>query len=454
MGEDSVMKYVIIGGDAAGMSAAMQIMKYDPSAHITIVEKGNVYSYGQCGLPYVIGGVVKDEQQLIARDVDVYRNKFGMDAKVGHEITELDTVAKNVIGKDMSKGTDFVIPYDRLLIATGADPFVPKWSGGELKGIHTLKTIPDALKIQQEIDRVQDVTIVGGGYIALEMAENFHRLGKTVRLLIRSDQIMRSLDKGISEKIESEANKYGIEIAYEEEIETIIGEQRVERIQTNKRTFSTDLILVATGIRPNTKFLKNTNIKTMENGAIYVNKCLKTNVPDVYAAGDCATQYHRLKKQTDYVALGTQANKQGRIAGMNMANKHREYRGMVGTSILKFMEIAIGKSGLSEAEAEKLSIPYDSVMMDVANIASYYPGVKELSIKINYRTDNGLLLGGQLIGEAGVDKRIDVIATALFNQMTVRDLEDLDLSYAPPYNGVYDPIQQVARKATSKLEEQ
>src|SRR5699024_8639804 len=140
--------------------------------------------------------------------------------------------------------------------------------------------------------------------------------------------------------------------------------------------------------------LKNTNIKTMENGAIYVNKCLETNVPDVYAAGDCSTQYHRLKKQTDYVALGTHANKQGRIAGMNMANKHREYRGMAGTSILKFMELAIGKSGLSEAEAEKLSIPYDSVMMDVANIASYYPGVKELSIKINYRTDNGLLLGG------------------------------------------------------------
>lgn len=447
------MKYVIIGGDAAGMSAAMQIMKYDQSAHITILEKGNYYSYGQCGLPYLIGGVVKDEQQLVARDVDVYRDQFGMDAKVGHEVTNINTESKIVSGKDLENGSDFFISYDRLLIATGADPFVPKWPGRELDGVHTLKTIPDALDIQQKIDDVQDVTIVGGGYIALEMAENFHRLGKKVRLLIRSDQMMRGLDKEISKQIESEANNYGIEVAYEEEIKTIIGEQGVEKIQTNKRTFATDLVLVATGIRPNTNFLENTNIKRMENGAIFVNKHLQTNVQDVYAAGDCATQYHRLKKQSDYVALGTHANKQGRIAGMNMANKNREYRGIVGTSILQFMGLAIGKSGLSEGEAEKLSIPYDTIMMDVGHIASYYPGMKKLSIKIIYRTDNGLLLGGQLIGEAGVDKRIDVIATALFNQMTVRDLEDLDVSYAPPFNGVYDPIQQVARKATSQLEE-
>lgn len=447
------MKYVIIGGDAAGMSAAMQIFKYDQDASITTLEKGAIYSYAQCGMPYVISGVIPSSDELVMRSAETFQDKFNIDARVFHEVDGVDTKQKIVTGFETQTGETFTIPYDKLLIATGADPVIPNWPGTDLRGVHTLKTIPDTEAIKAHVhNHIKDITIIGGGYIGLEMAESFHQLGKHVRLINRSEQVAKIFDIEMAHHIHDELKKHQIELLLDEDTIAIEGDEQVQAVRTEMGVYETDLVLIATGVQPNTKFLQHTAIKTAENGAVSVNERLETNVEDVYAAGDCAQQYHIVKQGNDFIPLGTHANKQGRIAGMNMTGKTRHFKGVVGTSILRMIDLTLARTGLSEREAKKASIPYSSVMIEATDIAGYYPGASTLTVKLIYRSDNRLLLGGQVIGKEGADKRIDVLATALFNQMTVGDLEDLDLSYAPPYNGVWDPVQRAARKAISQLE--
>lgn len=446
------MKYVVIGGDAAGMSAAMQILKHDKKAKITILEKGEIYSYAQCGMPYAISGVVPSVDDLVVRSVDVFRDKFGMDARVRHEVKKVDTDEKVIIGEKTDTGEEFRESYDKLLIASGASPFVPNFPGDDVEGVHALKTIPDTNEIIKEIKAgVEDVTIVGGGYISIEVAETFRMLGKNVRLLVRGTQLAEIFDEEISDMITKEATKQHIDVLFEEEIEEIIGEEAVTAVRTNKETYETDMIIIATGVRPNTAFLEKSGITLEKNGAISVNEWQETNIAEVYAAGDCAMQYHRVKEKAAYVPLGTHANKQGRIAGLNMVGETRSYKGMTGTSIMKFLDLSLGKTGLSDNEAAAEKLPYDSVTIEATNHAGYYPDAKKLTIKLTFHKENGKLLGGQVIGESGVAKRTDVLATALFNEMTVEALEDLDLSYAPPFNNTWDPVQRAARKAVGKL---
>lgn len=443
-----MMKYVIIGGDAAGMSAAMQMKKYDPNAEVTTLEKGTIYSYGQCGLPYVISELIPSTDDLIARSANTFRDKYGIDARTNHEVQQIDTVAKTVSGQDTQSGEAFDIAYDKLLIASGADPVTPDWKGSNLPGVHVLKTIPDADDIIKYLDDdIQNVTVVGGGYIGLEMAESFKTIGKNVRLIHRSNYVGKIFDPDMAQHIHDEAAKHNIELIVGESVTGINGEDTVASVETDQSTYETDLVLISTGIQPNTGFVQGTDITTGIKGAIEVNSYLETNIKDIYAAGDCALQYHMVKKQFDYIPLGTTANKQGRIAGMNMAGHSRKFKGVAGSSIIKFMELSLGKTGLSEKEAENLNIPYDSVNVQATDIASYYPHARPTYIKLVYQTDNHALLGGQIVGEKGVDKRVDVLATALFNQMKIDDIEDLDLSYAPPYNGAWDPIQRAARRA-------
>lgn len=448
------MKYVIIGGDAAGMSAAMQIFKYDPDATIITLERGGIYSYAQCGLPYVISNTIESSDELVMRSAETFQKKFGIDARTFHEVDHINEKEQIVSGIQVKTGEAFNISYDRLLIATGTDSFVPDWEGTDLPGVYTLKTIPDMEEIQEYITNdVKDITIVGGGYIGLEMAESFHQLGKQVRIINRGNQVAKIFDKEMARYIHEEAEKHGIELVMNEDTIAIEGNKAVQAIRTDKSRYDTDLVLIATGVKPNTSFLEDTSIERMENGTIIVNESLETNVPAIYAAGDCATQYHRVKERHDVIPLGTHANKQGRIAGMNMVGKSRTFKGIVGTSIMRFNDLTLARTGLSDREAEEEGIPFDSVTIDATHIAGYFPGNKKLTVKLTYHADNLLLLGGQVIGEAGVDKRIDVLATALFQQLTVADLEDLDLSYAPPYNGVWDPIQRAARRAVGKTEE-
>ena len=441
------MKILIIGGDAAGMSAAMQMVRNSSGHEITVLEKGGVYSYGQCGLPYVISGKIESTDQLIARTPSTFKEKYGIDARVFHEVQKVDTENKMVSGINHRNGETFSLPYDRLLIATGVSPVIPKWEGVILPGIFSLKTIPDAKVIMDYLEKdINNVTVIGGGYIGLEMAESFAELGKKVTIIERNEQLAKIFDTDMAELIHDEAVKHNIVLKMGESVEAFGGSDHVEFVKTDKGEYETDLVLVAVGVKPNTSFLEGTGIKTSVNGAIQVNAYMQTSIKDIYAAGDCATQYHRVKEKDDHVPLGTHANKQGQIAGLNMVDVHKTFKGIVGTSIIKFFDLTLGRTGLSETEANRLNIPYGSVTITSTDIAGYFPDDKKMKLKLVYHKETHKVLGGQIIGENGVDKRIDVLATAIFHSMTTGELLDLDLAYAPPYNGVWDPIQQAARR--------
>lgn len=441
------MKILIIGGDAAGMSAAMQMVRNSSGNEITVLEKGGVYSYGQCGLPYVISGKIESTDELIARTPSTFKEKYGIDARVFHEVQKVDVENKMVSGIIHSNGKTFSFPYDRLLIATGVSSVVPKWEGVTLPGIFSLKTIPDAKAIMDYLERdINNVTVIGGGYIGLEMAESFAELGKKVTIIERNEQLAKIFDTDMAELIHEEAVKHDIVLKMGESVESFGGSGHVESVKTDKGEYETDLVLVAVGVKPNTSFLEGTGIKTIGNGAIQVNAYMQTSIEDIYAAGDCATQYHRVKEKDDHVPLGTHANKQGQIAGLNMVDVHKTFKGIVGTSIIKFFNLTLGRTGLSEKEANMLNIPCGSVTITASDIAGYYPDDKKMKLKLVYHKKTHKVLGGQIIGGNGVDKRIDVLATAIFLSMTTDELLNLDLAYAPPYNGVWDPIQQAARR--------
>lgn len=441
------MKILIIGGDAAGMSAAMQMVRNSSGHEITVLEKGGVYSYGQCGLPYVISGKIESTDQLIARTPSTFKEKYGIDARVFHEVQKVDIENKMVSGINHRNGETFSLPYDRLLIATGVSSVVPEWEGVTLPGIFSLKTIPDAKAIMDYLEKdIHNVTVIGGGYIGLEMAESFAELGKKVTIIERNEQLAKIFDPDMAELIHEEAVKQNIVLKMGESVEAFGGSDHVESVKTDKGEYETDLVLVAVGVKPNTSFLEGTGIKTIGNGAIQVNAYMQTSMEDIYAAGDCATQYHRVKEKDDHVPLGTHANKQGQIAGLNMVNIHKTFKGIVGTSIIKFFNLTLGRTGVSEKEAIILNIPCGSVTITATDIAGYYPDDKKMKLKLVYHKETHKILGGQIIGENGVDKRIDVLATAIFHSLTTDELLDLDLAYAPPYNGVWDPIQQAARR--------
>lgn len=442
------MKYVIIGGDAAGMSAAMQIVRNSEGNEIVTFEKGEIYSYGQCGLPYVINGEVDSTDDLIARTPETFQEKYGIKTHILHEVKNVDCDKKVVKGVNLKTGEAFEESYDRLLVATGASPVCPPWDGLDLKGIFSLKTIPDLHEIQNYLQKdIQNVTIIGGGYIGLEMAEVFAQVGKNVQMIERGQQLAKIFDEDMAELIHEEAEKQNIKLSFNESVEGFKGEEFVDCVVTDKGEHKTDLVLVAVGVSPNTTFLEDTGVYVGLKGAIQVNHYMETNIKDVYAAGDCATQYHRIKKRDDYIPLGTHANKQGQVAGLNMVDKPTTFKGVLGTSIIKFFDLTLGSTGLSEKTAEQLNIPSQSITINSTNAAGYYSKEGKLTVKLVYQPESRKLLGGQIIGLEGVDKRVDVLATALYHDMNVDDLVDLDLSYAPPYNSVWDPIQQAARKA-------
>ncbi|GAA0453063.1 FAD-dependent oxidoreductase [Alkalibacillus silvisoli] len=443
------MKYVIIGGDASGMSAAMQITRgSEDSNEIITLERGQYYSYGQCGLPYVISGQVESTEDVIARPVEVFREKYGIDARIHHNVTEIDEKKQMVKGIETISGKPFQIEYDKLLIATGVSPVQPDWEGIKLDGILSMKDIPDTKEILNYIDHHQPetVTIAGGGFIGLELAENFKEIGKNVRIIQRSNQLMNPIDYDMAELIHKEAEEKGVELIFEESVQSFSGDHHVNAVVTDQNKYPTDMVLINVGVKPNTELVSRADFHLGSKGEMIVNSYMETNIPNIYAAGDCASHYNRVKQLNDFVPLGTTANKQGMIAGMNMVGQHRAFQGIVGTSILKFLDLDIGRTGLSEKETKQLNIPYDTVKVETNAIAGYYKKGQKITVKIVYEKQSKRLLGGQVIGVKGVDKRIDVLATALYHNMTTEQLLNLDLSYAPPYNGVWDPIQQAARK--------
>lgn len=435
------MKLLVIGGVAAGMSAASKLKRINKDADIVVYEKGRFLSYGACGLPYYVSGENDDYTKMIARTKEQFE-EMGMHIFLQHEVVKVVPEKKQVMIKDLVKNKLFIDTYDKLMIATGTVPIVPPFPGVQLKNIHGLKTLEDGIYLKEVVDQpnIQDVVIVGGGYIGIEVVEAMLRLGKRVRVIELSDRILRTFDSELTDLAEKELVKHGVELNLGEKVEGFIGSERVEAVQTNKGTYPADLVLLSIGVRPATKFLDGSGVALAENGAVIIDREMRTNIKDVYSAGDCAQVYHKVMEENTFIPLGTNANKCGRLAGANIAGQHNKYVGTLGSAAIKVCDLEMGRTGLSEIDARNLAIDYTTVFVKSADHPGYYPNQTPIWIKLICEKRTRRILGAQAIGNKGAVLRIDIFAVAIHNNMSADELGMTDLVYAPPFAGVWDAV--------------
>ncbi len=446
-------RLVIIGADAAGMSAASEARRADPALEIIAYDRGGYASYSQCGLPYWIGGVVDDREKLIARTVAEFA-KQTITVNLHHEVTAIDPARGEIHVHDRAGDREFTTPYDALLIATGATPVRPQVPGLDLDGVFVLDVMEDALAIREYISRhaPRRAVIVGGGYIGLELAENLVERGIETRIVQRSDQLFGIIDRELAERINTTLAGHGVNLDLcDTVVESCVGATgRVDHVHTAAGKLPADLVILAVGILPAVSLAAPAGIALGTTGAIAVDRQQRTNLSDHYAAGDCAEVWHRLLQRPVWAALGTIANKQGRVAGRVIAGGEATYGDVVGTAITRVFDLEIGRVGLTEREAEAEGFDIVAATLDSTDHAGYMPDARDLTVKLVAERGSGRLLGGQVLGQAGVAQRVDVLATALYAELTLEGLTRLDLAYAPPFNSVYDPIQVAATSLLRK----
>lgn len=437
------MKIIVIGGVAAGMSAAAKASRLDKTADIVIYEKTDIVSWGACGLPYYVGNFFEDAKNMIARPVEKFI-EAGMNIKIKHEVINVDVEKKEVTVKNLLTNEEFVDSYDKLMVATGAHAIIPPIENVKSKGVFTLKDYQDGIELKEEIlkEENQNIVIVGAGYIGLEVAEASKHLGKeSVRIIQLGDRVlMESFDKEITDVMEEEIRSYdGVELHLEELVKSIIEEDgKVVGVRTDKGEYKADLVVISTGVRPNTSFMKETGIEMLPNGAIIIDNQGRTSIDSIYSAGDCATVPHLVRNENMYIPLATTANKLGRIVGENLAGMETTFQGTLGSAAVKVMEVEAGRTGITEAEAIKMGINYKTVFIKDKNQTNYYPGREDIFVKLIYDADTRVLLGGQIAGKNGAVLRVDSLATAIFAKLTVEQIGMMDFCYAPPFARTWD----------------
>lgn len=453
--------YVIIGGDAAGMSAASKIKRELPDAETLVFERGPYISYSACGMPYWLAGVIESDRKLIILTPERARERRGIDVRIGHEVTAIDPAAKTVTVRRQESGETLTQPYEKLLIATGASAQRPPIPGLDLPGVFTLRAIPDAQRIYRHIEQTQPqrAVIIGGGYIGLEMAEALHERGLSVTVVEMLPQLMPNFDAELVEEVTAHLAEHGVQVHTGERVAAITQQDGHLTIQLASDTsLPADLVLVSTGVRPNSELAKAAGLKLGKSGAIWVDAQMRTSDPHIYAAGDCVEHYHIVLGENAWIPLATSANKGGRIAGDNMSGQQSSFPGIAGTAVVKVFDYTMSVTGVTERQAitsGKWGAQGEEVGSTVVTAwekAGYWPGAEKIKVKLVYQKSDGRILGGQIVGKAGVNKRIDIIATALSARMTVETLGMLDLSYAPPYSPTYDPVQVCANVAARGTE--
>jgi NADPH-dependent 2,4-dienoyl-CoA reductase/sulfur reductase-like enzyme len=448
-------RLVIIGGDAAGMSAAAQARRMTSAGALEIVafERGSRTSYAACGLPYLVGGLVETPELLIARTPEQHRAN-GIDVRTRHEVTAIDTMASTVTVRDLEAGREFIEHYDELLIGTGASGIVPPWPGIDAEGVLQLRSLDDAADAERRLDAgARRAVVVGAGYIGLEVAEGLLERGLEVTVVERLNAPMGAvLDTDMAAGVADAMRAAGIDLKLGTAVTGFTTvEGRVTSVATASGPIAADLVVIGLGVRANVDLARAAGIGVGEAGGIIVDDHLRTGTPHVWAAGDCVESRHRITGRSVVVALGTHANKQGRAAGTNIAGGDAAFAGVLGTAITKFRTLEIGRTGLTEGEARAAGFDAVGVITEASSRAHYYPGAQPMRIKIVAERRTGRLLGAQIVGGEGAGKRIDVLATALWNGMTVEAVGGMDLSYAPPFSPVWDPVLLAAGKAASKI---
>ncbi|MBF9129389.1 FAD-dependent oxidoreductase [Plantactinospora sp. S1510] len=452
-------RLVVIGGDAAGMSAASQARRRRDATDLEIVafERGHFTSYAACGIPYWVGGLVEDEEQLISRDPETFRNKHQVDVRLRHEVTMIDLERREVVARDLENGgTEVRERFDQLVYAAGAVPVTPDWARTDADGVFGVQTLDDGAALLAWLDgdpRPQRAVVVGGGYIGVEMAEAMIQRGLSVSLVERSPEPMSTVDPDMGALVRKALCGLGLDVRSGVSVtglETRDG--RVSAVVTDDGTLPADVVVLGLGVRPNTALAAEAGLPIGPTGGIRVDLRMRVvDVPGVWAAGDCVESVHRVSGQPVYVPLGTHANKQGRVAGINIGGGYATFAGVVGTAVTRVCELEVGRTGLREDEAAAAGFEFVSVRVESTNRAGYYPGARPMTVKLIAERRSGRLLGAQIVGWSEAAKRIDVLAVALWNRMTVDEMAGLDLGYAPPYAPVWDPVLVAARKAVDAI---
>lgn len=437
------MKVIIVGGVAGGASAAARIRRLDENAEILVFERSGYVSYANCGLPYYIGGVITDAEELTLQTPESFYHRFRIQVKVRHEVTAIHPENKTVTVKNLNTGEEFEETYDKLLLSPGAKPTRPKLSGVDGERIFSLRTVEDTLHIRKFVEEHQPKTAVvaGGGFIGLEMAENLQELGVKVTILQRPKQVLPPLDSDMASQLHGLLRSKGITLKLGSSVAGFQNEgDTVVTFLENEKPLRSDMVLLAIGVTPETGLAREAGLELGIKGSIVVNDRMETSVPDIYAVGDAVEVKHRVTGSRAVIALAGPANKQGRIAGDNICGGNSVYKGSQGSSVIKLFELTAASTGINEKAAKEAGIEYDKVVLSPVSHASYYPGGKAMTMKVIFEKKSLELLGAQIVGYEGVDKRIDVLATAIFAGLTGTDLKDLDLAYAPPYSSAKDPV--------------
>jgi NADPH-dependent 2,4-dienoyl-CoA reductase/sulfur reductase-like enzyme len=448
------MRLVIVGGVAAGTKAASRARRLDPEMEITVYQEEPEPSISECGLPYLLSGVVEERDELVARTPEKFAEK-GIEVLVRHRVERIDATGKKLSVLDLNTGETFDDTYDRLVIATGARAVLPPVPGAGLEGVFKLRFLTDSDEIARYIQEHSPnrATIVGGGYIGLEVAENLCRLGMEVSLIEGEDRVALAYGPEVSENVEAELEANGVGVYSGEKVDEFTGEGRVTGVKFGDKEFQTDLVIVGVGIKPNIELAAEAGIEIGTMGAILADRHMQTSLPDVWAAGDCVETTNLVSGRPVWVPLGDTANQMGRVAGTNAATGEEtlEFPGILGTGIFKVFDLGVGKTGLSEKEAEDAGFEVVSAGVKANDRAAYYPGASKVFLKLIADRATGRLLGAESAG-SGADKLTDICAAALWGRLSYPDLVNIDLAYAPPYGPALSPVIQAATILSGKFD--
>ena len=436
------MKVVIVGGVAGGATAATRLRRLDEHAQITVFERSGYISYANCGLPYYIGGVIEDKEELTLQTPESIGKRFRIDMKVHHEVTDINAVKKTVTVHNLDTGKVYEESYDKLILSPGAKPVMPNLPGIENEKIFTLRTVEDTLKIRSFVEEKKPKTavMVGGGFIGLEVAENLCDLGVKVTVVQRPKQLMNTLDYDMATLVHNKLRSKGISLKLGGDVIGVDEKEDLQVLLKDDEPIPTDMVLMAIGVSPETTLAKKAGLELGIKGAIVVNDKMETSVPDIYAVGDAVQVKHTVTGNYAVISLAGPANKQGRIVADNICGLDSHYKGSMGSSVIKLFDMTVASTGLTEKAAKDAGIEYERIVLSPASHAGYYPGAKVMTMKVVYEKSTLKILGAQIVGYDGVDKRLDVIATAISAGMKATELKDLDLAYAPPYSSAKDPV--------------
>lgn len=437
------MKVVIIGGVAGGATAAARIRRLDEKAQILVFEKSGYVSYANCGLPYYIGGVIEDPDALTLQTPESFWKRFQIEMRVRHEVTAINPEKQTVKVKNLNTGETFEESYDKLLIATGAKSVWPDLPGIRSEKLFTLRTVEDTFRIREFVEKNQpkSVVLAGGGYIGLELAENFREMGMDVTIVQRPKQLMNPLDSDMAAFVHGKMRSRGVKLMLGHGVTGFEENQKGIRVfLKDGETLEADMAILAIGVTPDSHLAREAGLELGLKGSIVVNDRMETSAPNIYAAGDAVEVKHYITGEKALISLAGPANRQGRIAADNICGGDSRYPGSQGSSVLKVFDMTVTATGINERTAKSLGIDYDKVYLSPANHAGYYPGGKLMTMKVIFEKKTWKLLGAQIVGYEGVDKRIDVLATAMYAGITALQLKELDLAYAPPYSSAKDPV--------------